>query len=309
MKFPDVEQHVKFWVVSMRDLSLCITCPMIVCEVLNTFPDIFTSFKQCGKWVYNVLDRLELSVRAKTHGQGQLEEKEMGEIPIYFLEHFERLPRLIVNMDETGCHFNMASNKTITQKGSTHVNIKASKASNHCTVFLAVALDGSKLKPLVVFKGKPGARITRSLSICDQRNSYICQENGFCDQTVMAYRIEQSLIPFNPEKKVSMIMMDNFAAHNVATIREKITDAGWVHLCLPPNMTSRVQLLDVAINKPFKDRMKRYYNQYMVDNIRMNPKVTRELMGTWIADSWADISPRFIENGCRSIGLRVDQMV
>ena len=74
-------------------------------------------------------------------------------------------------------------------------------------------------------------------------------------------------------------------------------------------MTSRVQILDVSINKPFKDRMKRYHNQFMVDNIRNNPKVTRELMGLWIADSWADIPSRFNENGCRSIGFRVSTAV
>ena len=93
------------------------------------------------------------------------------------------------------------------------------------------------------------------------------------------------------------------AAHNVASVREKIADEGWVQLCLPPNMTSRVQILDVGINKPFKDRMKAYFNQFMVENVATNQKVTRELMGKWIADSWANIPDGFVMNTCRSIGF------
>lgn len=124
LKYPDIEIHVKFWVNAMRDLYLAVTCPMIVCEILTMFPNRFLTFSMCEKWVYNVLARLKLSVRAKTHDQGQLDEAEMGEIHLDFLVHFERLqtflhipPRLIVNMDETGCYFNMTSKKTITNRG------------------------------------------------------------------------------------------------------------------------------------------------------------------------------------------------
>ncbi len=42
-------------------------------------------------------------------------------------------------------------------------------------------------------------------------------------------------------------------------------------------MTSRVQTLDVGINKPFKDRIKSYYTQYMSNCSAGRAKVTREL--------------------------------
>lgn len=310
LKYPDVEAHTKLWIITMRELSLCVTCDMVVCEIFISFPGRFDDFTKCKKWVYNAMKRMKISSRAKTHEQSNLDEEEMGEIHLDFLQNFERLksfldipPNLIVNMDETGCYFNMTANRTFNLAGQKNIRIKASKISSHCSVFLAVALNGSKLKPLVVFKGVPGATTHRGLINCDQRNSYTVQVNAFCDSAVMHYWIEQCLIPFNPEGKTAMLMMDNFAAHNVASVREKIADEGWVQLCLPPNMTSRVQILDVGINKPFKDRMKAYFNQFMVENVATNQKVTRELMGKWIADSWANIPDRFVMNTCRSIGF------
>jgi hypothetical protein len=66
-------------------------------------------------------------------------------------------------------------------------------------------------------------------------------------------------------------------------------------------MTSSVQILDVGINKPFKDRMKAHYNNFMITN--SSGKVTRDLMGKWIADSWEYIPATFITNTARKIGF------
>ena len=75
---------------------------------------------------------------------------------------------------------------------------------------------------------------------------------------------------------------------------------------LPPNMTSRVQMLDVGLNKSFKDRVQAYQRQFVIDQIDESndkPKITKELMTKWIAESWEAIDISVIKNTARKIGF------
>ena len=258
-----------------------------------------------------------LSIRRKTHDQKNLSAVEMGAIQLDFVEYlrkkkrdFEVPDRMIVNMDETGLYFDMQPKTTIASKGiillmlgSKHINIKTTGNSNHCTVFLAVALDGSKLKPLVVFKGQPGGSVTREFSEYDTRNAYICQSKAYCDSDVMTYWTQMCLAPYYCNMEPAILMLDNFSPHCVRPVKIGIAKLGCLQVNLPPNMTSKVQILDVGINKPFKDRMNRHYMEFMIDNSSRAPKITRKIMASWVADSWAGIASSTITNTARNIGF------
>jgi hypothetical protein len=306
-KHPDIEEALVAWVADKRAVSLPVSNANMASEAMRRFPDAFT---YCLKWTYNILERNELSIRRKTHDQVVMEEDEMGSIHLDFVIHFTRLREfhaipwnLCVNMDETGCYFDMGSSTTIHKKGSKHVNVKSTSNSNHCTVFLSVALDGSKLKPLVVFKGAANGSVSKKLNSLDQRNAYICQEKAYCDASVMSIWISECLAPHHVEKRPALLMMDNFKAHLVKPVRDLLAKNCWLQLNLPANMTSRVQILDVGVNKPFKGRMRAYYNQYMLDCHPEYGKVTRELMASWIANAWETMPASAIINTARKIGF------
>lgn len=308
--YADIEEYIQTWVRTRRELTLYVSHDIVAFEVMDEFPSRFSSHEHCIGWLYNVVSDCGFTMRAKTHNQVVLAETEMGEIHFDFLEHYRRLKEfhniplnLIINMDETGCQFDMAPTRTLHMTGAKKVSIKATNSNNFCTVFLAVSLSGVKLRPLVVFKGVPGGPTNLETRQYDSRNSYICQKNAFCDAIVMAYWVRECLVPHKPTNVPGIIMLDNFSAHQVSSIRRQISDNSWLQLNLPPNMTSRVQILDVGINKSFKGRMKGHYNDFMALNWNNNPKVTRRLMGTWVADSWAAVPRSSIINTCRSIGF------
>jgi predicted RNA-binding protein YlxR (DUF448 family) len=167
---------------------------------------------------------------------------------------------------------------------------------------LAVGLDGSKLRPLVVFKAKPDGSVAKILGNLDGRNEYICQENAYCDKDVMSHWISKCLKPHHKSKVPALIMMDNFKAHLVSSVRKELAENGWLQLNLPANMTSRVQILDVGVNKPFKDRMRSYYNQFLIDN-HGTAKVTRVEMAKWVAEAWEDLPRECIVNTSKKIGF------
>ena len=70
----------------------------------------------------------------------------------------------ITNMDEIPLLLNMARTRIITKIGSKTVNIKThSQEKVRVTVILWFVADGTKLPPVLVFKGNPNGRIAKEL--------------------------------------------------------------------------------------------------------------------------------------------------
>lgn len=61
-------------------------------------------------------------------------------------------------------------------------------------------------------------------------------------------------------------MMDNYTAHLTGPVRDALHANGVLLLPLPPNTTSLVQILDVGVNKPFKDYYRREMQIWQVEN-------------------------------------------
>ena len=77
----------------------------------------------------------------------------------------------IGNMDETPMNFDMPPNRTVNSKGSKTVLIKTTgHEKTRFTVVLACMADGTKLKPMVVFK-KDNAEIEIPRWCCRTRAS------------------------------------------------------------------------------------------------------------------------------------------
>lgn len=73
-------------------------------------------------------------------------------------------------------------------------------------------------------------------------------------------------------------------------------------------MTSKVQVLDVGINKPFKSHMNNSWLPFLLqviedDNQTQCKKVERKEMSRWIGDSWDKITPLTIRKTSRHIGF------
>ena len=100
-----------------------------------------------------------LTPRRPTHvaQESGNDQKVMADFISYCNEHIRMrklLPKQIVNMDETNVHFDMSKNTTWVQKGSKTVYCNTAGCSDRCSVVIAVAMDGTKLKPFIIFKGK-----------------------------------------------------------------------------------------------------------------------------------------------------------
>jgi len=81
--------------------------------------------------------------------------------------------------------------------------------------------------------------------------------------------IEKVLKPYVQDCPVGitpLLYLDSYKCHMMSSVVNKIEDMGVQVEHIPGGCTSLIQPVDVGINKPFKDRIKNYWEEWMVEN-------------------------------------------
>jgi hypothetical protein len=162
----EFEKETKEWILEQRDMDIAVRTRDIINHVMQVKPDFKGgNQKKLIAWVYKFLVRHKLSVRRVTRiGQkltGHLKQIQ-DDAAVAIRKRLEPGGTLhgmdlkyFINMDQTAVYFEMKSSTTVHPTGARTVSIRDSASnSKRATVVLAVAADGTKLPPFVVFKGK-----------------------------------------------------------------------------------------------------------------------------------------------------------
>lgn len=69
------------------------------------------------------------------------------------------------------------------------------------------------------------------------------------------------------EAKPAVVIMDNFKGQITKPV-QALLDENNIHVCLlPPNTTDRLQPMDVSVNKPAKDFLRRKFEEWFTEEI------------------------------------------
>ncbi|KAG7344129.1 DDE superfamily endonuclease [Nitzschia inconspicua] len=219
----------------------------------------------------------------------------------------------IINMDQTPLPFSLASQSTLELRGTRSVTIRQSgNSKTRATASLAVAADGSKLKPMIIFKGEPrGTIATRELPVSQYANqlALCCQPAAWQDNENMLMWIDECLVPHIQQRADGapvVLFLDHFRCHYSDTVKAKLDTIGVQSKLIPKGCTSVVQPIDVGVNKPFKDRIKSQWWEWMIGfgedggNI---PTPSREDVQHWVIEAWNSIGAHIIQNAWRKTDL------
>ena len=222
-----------------------------------------------------------------------------------------RSKKFIINMDQTPYNPSDSPSKTLSQVGSKTVAAKTMKTGlGRITVCLAVAADGTKLTPLIVFRGKPGGRIEREFKDFPATAKYIVQENAWTDERVMLYWVENVLRPYVedcPAGIVPYLLLDKYKCHYQGSISKKVEDCGVEWDIIPGGCTGLIQPIDVGIGKPFKNRMRYRWEEWMMEQVdteervqkRVTPKIARNLVAGWAGEALERLPNDVVYNSWR----------
>ena len=190
----------------------------------------------------------------------------------------------LVNMDETPVWFDNPYKYTVTRKGTRHPSTRET-CKKRVTVVLACQSDGVKLDPMVILAQKYKGPVPAGIRVAQQPKAWMTGH--------LTLEWLNSI-----DWTGRHLIFDSFSGHKTAPVKEKLT--GISHTYVPAGCTSKCQPLDVGVNKPFKDRLKKYWDDYVSQDrlTRMGnyePPST-ELVLRWIDTAWKDISVQTIKN-------------
>jgi hypothetical protein len=162
----------------------------------------------------------------------------------------------IRNLDQVPRYFENEGKTTITKRGSKNVKLKASNSHKKFTATFHVSASGDFLRPHSLFgqlknvpKVHPGCDAdvnTSSMWSMKTLRDFIDKNYGSTDKNVHY-----------------LIVLDSYGVHTKFVKEESCNYPNLHFVLIPPNLTSLLQPLDVAINKSFQSFFGDCYNRYM----------------------------------------------
>ena len=162
-----------------------------------------------------------------------------------------------------------------------------------------VFADGvDRVRSTIIFNGK-GLRITTK-----EKESYykhvrvIFQEKAWCDENFMKDWINSKWPnPFtNPMRSKNSLIADVHRAEQTDCLKALLTEK-MTSLCnVIPGCTSREQLVDVTVNKLFKDEVRRLIEDHLDKHLqlyvedKLSVSQQKNLMINWVGQVWRKIS-------------------
>ena len=221
-------------------------------------------------------------------------------------------------MDQTGVHLVSASSWTYEMVGSSDVAVVGAEDKRQITVCVAASLRGDLLPLQCIFQGKTARSLPAATpASIAARVDITHSDNHWSTQQTMQRWITHVLLP-HAERMITLyeldanahmvLLLDAWAVHKSAEFR------GWlqreyphIHLVyVPANCTSKLQLADVALQRPFKSHISQCFNEWaaakIADQIR-GDKITgiaaqfgmttlKPLVLQWCVDSWKGLRER-----------------
>ena len=188
----------------------------------------------------------------------------------------------MVNMDETRLVLELGFNTTADLIGIKQINIDTNERDHYrTTVILSVDEDVTKLSSLVILKGEHGKsvkNISRKLPCIISINIYIAKLM-LC--VVIIYLMNGSLKFFTLSKFIrrKIFALDKASNHSSDESRFiKIKKINYI--LIPSDITPILQLMNISINKVFKDNIRFLFekDRLLLDNII--PKIKLQTVQT-----------------------------
>ena len=278
----DIEEDLVKWIQEQRRLEIGITTNEIInksCELLPIQKE--KSYHALQIWCLRFLNRHSYSIRSISHIGQKLKENSYQEYKNFYNILYALRTKLgdaidygnLYNMDETPIYFESVMKKTIAPIGERSVSIKTHGGEHiRITLMLTICANGTKLPPLIVFKGTKDAKkeekLKRYIKSKNKRVLAFCQENSWADKEIFYKWLEN--IFFNNKYVNTMnpkiLIIDRATTHYDETLSETFKKYNGAYVLIPPGLTRFIQPLDVSINGPLKKKFHHWYLDYIIEH-------------------------------------------
>lgn len=299
-RFPEIEVDLAEFVRQRRGQFLPVNAELVQIKARELAREAGVprdTFKASRSWVQKFMRRAGFSLRRRTSICQKLP-AEYEEKLVEFQRYVIKMRReknyplgQIGNADETPIFLDIPAGYVIDQLGTKEVRVRTTgNEKTRVTVMLACTADGRKLPPFLIFKRKT---LPKNETF-PHRMHVRCNDKGWMDSTMMTewIRVVWGRRPGALLNTPVMIVLDAFRGHLTDEVKEALAKANTDLVVIPGGMTSQLQPLDVCINKPFKDLVRREYEQWLeASNRQLTPsgrmkRASVSEVARWIHNAW-----------------------
>lgn len=116
----------------------------------------------------------------------------------------------------------------------------------------------------------------------------------------------QACLRTHTERKPTLLVLDSFRAHITTRIKTLLRKVNAVPAVIPGGCTSILQPLDVSINKPIKDQVRRFWEDYMYTIVEGNGPIkppSKQQVVDWVAKAQENIRTDIITKSFKVTGI------
>ena len=229
---------------------------------------------------YDTLYRLIIHSKFTKIADATIMESVRADIPLETIRmHYARLksvletyqipPEFVFNIDEIGFIDFIDMKKrhvVVPEYAPEKLVLSVNRATKRVTMIGGIALDGTKLRPLIIL---PNKRIDKELiqNGYGQRNALYCyQENGFINSSIFDHWAQTIFIPEIQRRRdetgytgIVLLLLDGCSSHFSDFFLDEATYNGIYTFQEPPGSSDQVLALDLGIfgiQKHFKSRIR-----------------------------------------------------
>jgi hypothetical protein len=288
---PEVESEIKSTLRTLRQHGTPVNHRIIRWIVRGVLelrvPQLLDSFRISAGWISNwARSEMQWSWRKSTTAASKLpadwEEQgvRMAMRLAAQIEMYDVHTSLVVNLDQTGVHLVPASFWTYDTAGSTSVAVVGAEDKRQITAVVASSLYGDMLPLQLIFQGKterchppttPSSKSAR-VHITHSPNHWSSVETmqQWVDSVLIPYA-ERCIRRFELRADAAIILvLDVWAVHTSEEFRMYLRQKHpRIHLVfVPANCTSKLQVADVALQRPFKSHIRELFNTWAASQIK-----------------------------------------
>ena len=218
-------------------------------------------------------------------------------------------------------NFDFTPHHTFDNKGAKEVIIRATtKYKVRASLVLCCLADRYRFPPMLIFKEANGKLPKKLKNVYDERR-FVLKANakGWMNSNLLKQWVDEVWKPNINKEQSYLLIWDSFSAHKDEDIIKYLLEELDTEVAvIPGGCTSVLQPLDVGINKPVKDRLRKAFQEWSVERLVNSTGILficfiyilektetksgyirgpeRSDLIKWVGDAWRDISEEIIIN-------------